>query len=128
MDPLRHILLVELNDKGYASGLCKADGAWLIFDLTGAPETTLPGHILTGEFHAEPGVFFPVLNVDTGDTMTSRLFKGGLSVSEAQCELEWLGDPSLVSYILPEGEDPALYTRKVHSNLKTAASSPGHAE
>ncbi|HWB03454.1 MAG TPA: hypothetical protein VG796_10550 [Verrucomicrobiales bacterium] len=113
MDPLRHILLVELNDKGYASGLCKASGDWLVFDLTGAPETTLPGHILTGEFHAEPGSFFPVLNVDNGDTMTSRIFKRGLAESDARLELDWLGEPSKVEYIRAGGDDPTLYTRKV---------------
>jgi hypothetical protein len=111
MDPHRHILLAELNDKGFASGICKFGNDWIVFDLTGAPETTLPGHILTGEFHAAAGVFFPVLNVDTGDTMTSRIFKRGLAPSEARSELDWLGTPAKITYIVPEGDDPTLYTR-----------------
>jgi hypothetical protein len=116
MDPRRHILLVELNDKGFASGICKLGNDWIVFDLTGAPETTLPGHVLTGEFHAETGVFFPVLNVDTGDTMTCRIFKRGLGVSGARLELDWLGTPSRVTYIVPSGEDATLYTRAVSRN------------
>ena len=113
MDPHRHILLAELNDKGFASGVCQTGDGWIIFDLTGAPESTLPGHVLTGEFYAETGVFFPVLNVDTGDTMTSRVFKRGLAASQARLELDWLGSPSQVAYVFPTGEDSTLYTRTV---------------